>query len=157
MSDVEMPSLFQFSALDAASAVDYSKGTNVDDGVVDSPPAKVVKLNYAPSPSPLRSEKRARVLRSGASPSKDSAPKGLRSNRRLCMDQPPCDVPALKNLPAIAVTAPVIPLPAPVDIPKAQTDIPKAKVPNFDILNFVLPTFHILLHLCALEFADLHP
>ena len=106
-----MPSLFQFSAVDAASTVDYSKDSGFEDGVVDSPPAKVAKLNYAPSPSPspLRNEKHVR---------------NPRSSRRLCMDEPQIDVPAFTNVPLGLVSTPL-------DVPEALTSAPKAKVPNY--------------------------
>ena len=110
-SDVAMPSLFQFLAVDAASVVDYSKDSGFEDGVVDSPPAKVAKLNYAPSPSPspLRNEKHVR---------------NPRSSRRLCMDEPQIDVPAFTNVPLELVSTPL-------DVPEALTSPPKAKVPNY--------------------------
>jgi hypothetical protein len=126
MSDIAMLSLFQFSAVDAASAVDYSKDSGFEDGVVDSPPAKVAKLNHAPSPSPspLRNEKHVRIIDFDASPSKYSVPKAPRSTRRLCMDEPRIDVPTFTNVPVVLVSAPL-------DVPEAQTNTPNAKVPNF--------------------------
>ena len=62
VTKVTMPSLFQFSAVHVAFAVDYSKDFGFEDGVVDSPPTKVAKLNYAPStsPSPLLNKKHVR-------------------------------------------------------------------------------------------------
>ena len=111
VTDVSMPSLFQFSAVDAASAVDYSKDSGFEDGVVDSPPPKVAKLNYAPSPSPspLRNEKHVR---------------NPRSTRRLCMDEPQIDVTAFTNVPVVLVSTPL-------DVPEDQTAAPKAKVPHY--------------------------
>ena len=113
VTDVSMPSLFQFSAVDAASAVDYSKDSGFEDGVVDSPPPKVAKLNYvpspSPSPSPLRNEKHVQ---------------NPRSTRRLCMDEPQIDVPAFTNVPVVLVSTPL-------DVPEAETAVPKAKVPNY--------------------------
>jgi hypothetical protein len=111
VTDVSMPSLFQFSAVDAASAVDYSKDSGLEDGVVDSPPTKVAKLNYAPSPSPspLRNEKHVR---------------NPRSTRRLCMDEPQIDVPAFTNVPVVLVSTPL-------DVPEDQTAALKAKVPHY--------------------------
>ena len=106
-----MPSLFQFSAVDAASAVDYSKASGFEDGVVDSPPPKVAKLNYAPSPcpSPLCNEKHVH---------------NPRSTRRLRMDEPQNDVPTFTNVPIVLVSTPL-------DILEAQTNAPKTKVPNY--------------------------
>jgi hypothetical protein len=111
VTDVSMPSLFQFSAVDAASAVDYSKDSGFEDGVVDSPPPKVAKLNYAPSPSPspLRNEKHVR---------------NPRSTRRLCMDEPQIDVTAFTNVPVVLVSTPL-------DVPEDQTAALKAKVPHY--------------------------
>ena len=108
---VSMPSLFQFSAVDAASAVDYSKDSGFEDGVVDSPPPKVARLNYGPSPnpSPLRNEKHVR---------------NPRSTRRLCMDEPQIDVTAFTNVPVVLVSTPL-------DVLEDQTAAPKAKVPNY--------------------------
>ena len=110
-TEVPMPSLFQFLAVDAASAVDYSKDSEFEDGVVDSPPAKVAKLNYAPSPSPspLRNEKHVR---------------NPRSTRRLCMDGPDVDVPTFTDAPLVLVSTPL-------DVPEAQPAAPKVKVPNY--------------------------
>ena len=121
MSDVPMPSLFQFSAIDVASAVDYSKDSSFEDGVVDNPPAKVAKLKYAPSP--LRNENHVHIVDINASPSKYSVPKGPRSSRRLCMDEPRIDVPTITNVHVVFVSTPI-------DIPEAQTNTFKAKVPN---------------------------
>ena len=111
VTDVAMPSLFQFSAVDVAFAVDYSKDFGFEDGVVDNPPTKVAKLNYAPStsPSPLLNEKHAR---------------NPRSTRDLCMDEPQIDVPTFANVPIVLVSISL-------DVPKAQTNAPKAKVPNY--------------------------
>jgi len=122
VSDVEMPSLFQFSAVDAASAVDYSKNAGLEDGVVDSPPAKLGKRNY--SPSPLRNNGRALIDDMDAPPPKSSVPRAPRSSRRLCMDEHRMDVPQFTNVPPVIVPTPVI-------VPDAQTNAPKAKVPNF--------------------------
>ena len=106
-----MPSLFQFSAVDAASVVDYSKDFGFEDGLVDNPPAKVVKLNYAPSPSPspFRSEKHVR---------------NPRSTRRLCMNEPQIDVPMFMNVHVVLVSTPL-------DVPEVETTAPRAKVPNY--------------------------
>lgn len=148
-----MPSLFQFSAVDAASNVDYSKDTGLEDGVVDSPPAKVAKLNYAPSPSPspLGNEKHVRTFGIDAPPSKYSVPKGPRSSRRLCMDDPVIDIPTITNIPVVLVSAPI-------DVPEAQTNTPKAKVPNF-WPSQVFPCWFscVSAFKCVLGFSDLHP
>ena len=111
VTNVAMPSLFQFSAVDVAFAVDYSKDFGFEDGVVDNPPTKVAKLNYTPStsPSPLLNEKHAR---------------NPRSTRDLCMDEPQIDVPTFANVPIVLVSISL-------DVPKAQTNAPKAKVPNY--------------------------
>ena len=55
MSDVAMPLLFQFLVVDAASAIDYSKDSGFEDGIVDSPPAKVANSSTLHLPSPKRS------------------------------------------------------------------------------------------------------
>lgn len=57
VNDFQLPSLYQFLAVDAAFAVDYSKDVEVNNIVVDNPPAQVVNLTYALSPSPLYKEK----------------------------------------------------------------------------------------------------
>jgi hypothetical protein len=62
-----MPSLYQFSAVDAASAVDYSRDVGIEDGVVNSPPPKLHSHMRAPSPSPLSKEKRTLVRLATAS------------------------------------------------------------------------------------------
>jgi hypothetical protein len=111
VTDVSMPSLIQFSAVNAAFAVDYSKDLGFEDGVVDYPPPKVAKFNYAPSPSPslLRNEKHVR---------------NPRSTRRLCMDEPQIDVPTFTNVQVVLVSTPL-------DFLEAQTAAPKAKMPNY--------------------------
>ena len=80
-TDGAMPSLYEISALDAASAVDYSKG-NIDDGVVNSPPPKRVFVHVA-SPSPL---KKAHRPDRRLSPSRSNGPRDLVPHRRLRMD-----------------------------------------------------------------------
>ena len=93
VTKVTMPSLFQFSAVHVAFAVDYSKDFGFEDGVVDSPPTKVAKLNYAPStsPSPLLNKKHVR---------------NPWSTIRLCMDEPQIDVPTFTNVPNVLVSSP---------------------------------------------------
>ena len=91
VSDFQLPSLYQFSALDAASAVDYSKDIEVNDGVVDSPPAKVASLKYAPSPSPLCKEKRALERRRDASPPGNDGDARQGPSRRLRLEPLTCD------------------------------------------------------------------
>ena len=90
VTDVAMRSLFQFSAVDAVFIVDYSKDSGFENGIVDSTPAKVARLNYAlsPSPSPLRIEKHVR---------------NPWSTRHLCMDEPQIDVPTFTNVPLVLV------------------------------------------------------
>ena len=60
-TEFPMPSLYMFSAVDATSAVDYSRDMGIDDGVDNNPPTKLVTRAYAPSPSPLSKEKRTLV------------------------------------------------------------------------------------------------
>jgi hypothetical protein len=59
MSNVAMLSLFKVLVINVAFAVDYSKCSRFEDGVVYNPLAKLEKFNYAPTPSsfPLRNEK----------------------------------------------------------------------------------------------------
>ena len=91
-SEFELPSLYQFSAVDAASAVDYSKDAEVNLGVVDSPPARVINRTCAASPSPLIKEKRALDRPQGTPAFKDDdARQG--PSRRLRLDPLPCNVP----------------------------------------------------------------
>ena len=131
---IDTVSLMLYSAVDAASAVDYSKDAALDDGVVDSPPAKIGKRNY--DPSPLRNAKDALIDDIDAQPPNPSVPKTPRSSRRLCMDEPLLDVPLFTNVPSVLA-------PAPVDVPEARTNAPKAKVPKsssllyFSVLGFV--------------------
>ena len=137
VTNVAMPSLFQFSAVDVAFAVDYSKDFGFEDGVVDNPPTKVAKLNYAPStsPSPLLNEKHVR---------------NPRSTRRLCMDEPQTDLPTLTNVPIVFVSIPL-------DVPKAQTNTPKPRCPTIGLLKFFLDNFCVLMHYNFLGFSDFHP
>jgi len=108
--------------VDAASAVDYSKDDALDDGVVDSPPAKLGKRNY--DPSPLRNAKHARIDDIEAPTPNSSVPKTPRSSRRLCMDEPILDDPQVTNVLSVLV-------PTPLDAPEVKPNAPKAKVPNF--------------------------
>ena len=57
VADFEISSLYQFSAVDVVSAVDYSREVGIDNGVVNNPPPRLVARAYAPSPSPLSEEK----------------------------------------------------------------------------------------------------
>ena len=50
VSNVAMPSLFQFSVIDAAFAVHYSKDVELEDGVMDNPLAKVGTKIHSISP-----------------------------------------------------------------------------------------------------------
>lgn len=93
-----MPSLYHFSAVDAASAVDYSR--DVDDGVVNSPPPKRLALAYVPSPSPLSREKRTLVRLGRASTSTNDGVARRGPSRRLSMDPPPLEPAPTGSLPA---------------------------------------------------------
>lgn len=48
--------LFLCSAADAASTMDYSKGVDINEGVVDSPPSRGPHPTSMKSPSPLRTQ-----------------------------------------------------------------------------------------------------
>ena len=137
VTEVPMPSLFQFSAVDAASAVDYSKDSGFEDGVVDSPPAKVAKLNYAPSPSPspLRNEKHVR---------------NPRSTRRLCMNEPNIDVPTFTNAPLVLVSTPSMSR-------KLNPPHPRSRCPSIGLLKFLLDHLRVLVSFNFLGFSDFHP
>ena len=116
-SELPMPSLYQFSAADAASAVDYTNGRGVDDGVVDSPPAKALIRQRIPSPSPLRGNKCSQVSDEALIPSpKGPSPNCHRSNRRLCMDPKPLDAPVVVDVP----TVPLVAVDHPITLPLAS-------------------------------------
>ena len=57
VTDSQMPSLYQFSAIDVASAVDYSHDLGINDNVVNNPPPRLVTRTYTVLPSPLSKEK----------------------------------------------------------------------------------------------------
>ena len=80
-----------FSATNAASAaIDFSK-SNVDDGVVDSPPSRGLKRSPIVSPSPLRGSLcRPRSDRS-SSPIPRSSNTPHRQLYRQCVDEAPLD------------------------------------------------------------------
>ena len=90
VTEIQLPSLYQFSAVDATSTVDYSKHSQVNDGVVDSPPPKVLSLAYAPSPSPLCKEKRALERNRDISTPSDDNDVRQRPSRRLHLEPSPC-------------------------------------------------------------------
>ena len=80
-----------FSATDAASAtIDFSK-SNVDDGIVDSPPSRGLRRSLIVSPSPLRgSQCRPRSDRS-SSPTPRSSNTPHRQLYKQCADEAPVD------------------------------------------------------------------
>ena len=147
-----MPSLYHFSAVDAASAVDYSRDVGIDDGVVNSPPPKLVARAYAPSPSPLSKEKRTLVRLGHLSPSRDDGVARRGPSRRLRMEGPPSRTSPASSVPPPATSPAMVGPPrldsdplcksamvqsapdAPVDAPLLPTvprvDAPKAKVPS---------------------------
>lgn len=144
-SDLPIPSLYQFSAADAASAADYSNDPGVEDGVVNSPPAKVCGGAYAPTPSPLRGGKRMRLTGGGMSPREGSAPKCPKSSRRLCMDPTILQPAVILDVPTIAVIsvdASVAPAKAMLAPGFVRPEPPIAKVVNLTRSN-VLVSFHI--------------
>ena len=109
-----MPSLYHFSAVDAASAVDYSR--DIDDGVVNSPPPKLVARAYAPSPSPLSKEKRTLVRMGHRSPSRADGVARRGPTRRLRMEGPPCHPSPASSVPPPATS------PAMVGPPHLESD-----------------------------------
>ena len=119
-----MPSLYHFSAVDAASAVDYSRDVGIDDGVVNSPPPKLVARAYAPSPSPLSKEKRTLVRLGHLSPSRDDGVARRGPTRRLRMEGPPCHTsPAANVTPPATSTAIVGPPDAPATPPSCPPSL----------------------------------
>lgn len=146
-----MPSLYNFSAVDAASAVDYSR--DIDDGVVNSPPPISIPRSYAPSPSPLSREKRTLVRLGRASSSTDDGVIRRGPSRRLSLDPPllqpsPVEhIPPLSGLievagppPTFGGTLPSIPH-APVNTPVAAgINVPKTKVNSTP--RFFVPRRH---------------
>ena len=154
-----MPSLYLFSAVDAASAVDYSRDVGIDDGVVNSPPPKLVARTCALSPSPLSKGKRTLVRLAHSSPSRDDGIARRGPIRRLRMDASPCvpspvdsappfkapvgsfppvgdSSPLLEN--AVDPSAPVAPVVAALVDTAPHVDVAKAKVP------FLNPQKHLL-------------
>ena len=114
-----MPSLYQFSAVDAASAVDYARDVGIEDGVVNSPPPKLHSRTRAPSPSPLSKEKRT-LVRLATTSREDGVPRRGPS-RRLRMDPPAKEV--LASAPPPAKSSHVVCPPSidpPVNGPKAK-------------------------------------
>lgn len=75
-SDFPILSFYQFSTMDVASAVDYSKDTEANDKVVDTPSM------FA---SPFHNENRSQR---GHLTIQILGPKCPRSSMRFCMDQP---------------------------------------------------------------------
>ena len=120
-----MPSLYQFSAVDAASAVDYSRDAGIEDGVVNSPPPKLHSRTRAPSPSPLSKEKRTLVRLSTASMEDGVVRRG--PSRRLRMEAPAQEDLPSASAPPPANTSKVVRPPcidAPVNGPKAKVRLP---------------------------------
>ena len=168
-----MPSLYLFSAVDAASAVDYSRELNIDDGVVNSPPPKLVARAYAPSPSPLSKEKRTHVRLAHSSPSRDDGITRRGPIRRLRMDAsprvpspvhsaPPFKAPVV-FCPPVGISSPVVenavdpPAPvAPVVAALVDTvprvDVPKAKVPFLNPQNHLLSLAMLVFYLYVRSF-----
>lgn len=178
VTDFQMPSLYHFSAVDAASAVDYSRDVGIDDGVVNSPPPPLVARAYAPSPSPLSKEKRTLVRLGHLSPSKDDGVTRRGPSRRLRMEGPRCHTSPADSVPPPATSSAIVGPPrldspppsniaivpsapdAPVDAPLVPTvprmDVPKAKVPSSTLNPF--PAFAFLVfRLRAVLFTSAHP
>jgi len=123
-TDFRVPSLYLFSALDAASAVDYSRGTGIEDGVVNSPPPKLHSRVLAPSPSPLSKEKRTTIRL--ATPSRDDGVARRGPSRRLCMEGPAREPSRATSAPSPANSSQVdrpLCIDPPVDVPKAKVHL----------------------------------
>ena len=165
-----MPSLYHFSAVDAASAVDYSRDLDIDDDVVNSPPPILLSRSYAPSPSPLSREKRTLVRLGRASSSVEDGVIRRGPSRRLSMDLPilpPSPVVHVAHPPVLsAVVVPPTSIPASVpsmfDAPVPNTvtpdvDKPKPKV-NLTPLFFVAsPLLFIVLRIFTAQFTGARP
>ena len=106
--DSHIPSLYQFSAADAALVVDYSRDVAIDDGVVNRLPPRVVIRVYAPLPSPLFKEKRMVVRLRHVSPSRGDtiARRGL--SHRFRMEAPQCDPSPVNSVPPPANSSTII-------------------------------------------------
>ena len=149
-----MPSLYQFSAADAASAVDYSKCPEVEDGVVNSPPAKVFGRAYVPAPSPLRGTKDVPLACGGISPRGGSALKCPKSSRRLCMDPTvlqPIDVLEVPAVVAVSVHASVAPAQTVLAPVSMRLEPPTGKVVNLTpcLSTSILRLHFFILSLCS--------
>lgn len=137
-TDGTVPSLYQFSVVDAASAIDYSKG-DLEAGVVNSPPAKRFPLRVS-SPSPLKLRERPNML---LSPNRCSGDKSLVPNRRLRMDiedhvQNPSSL--LDNGPPVQHASPSEPV-----LVGAESDKPTPEVLRLSLVVHLLPSLHFLL------------
>src|SRR6202048_4673353 len=115
VTDFQMPSLYHFSAVDAASAVDYSR--DINDGVVNSPPPKLVARTYAPSPSPLSKEKRTLVRMGHLSPSRADGVARRGPTRRLRMEGPLCHPSPASSVPPPATSPAMVGPPPPGSAP----------------------------------------
>ena len=96
-----------FSATNAAlAAIDFSK-SNVDDGVVDSPPSRGLRRSPIVSPSPLRgSQCRPRSDRS-SSPTPRSSNTPHRQLYKQCADEAPLDAAVLVQVGCATAAVPV--------------------------------------------------
>ena len=154
-SNFRMPSLYQFSAVDAASAVDYSRDVGIEDGVVNSPPPKLHSRARAPSPSPLSKEKRTLVRL--ATTSREDGVHRRGPSRRLRMEAPAQEALTSASAPPPANSSHVIRPPC-IDPP---VNGPKAKVQFLLLPKHLsrrwcncLPCLHSLV---AAMFTNVHP
>ena len=110
-SNFNIPSLYQFSIVNAASIVDHSKDPGVEDGVVDNaPPPPTPGQGYGlclrSIPFSLCNKKGMHVLGVDTLMSRVSVPKGPRLNMCHCMDQTPKPYPNDQSSQVIEVALP---------------------------------------------------
>ena len=96
-----------FSATDAASAaIDFSK-SNVDDGVVDSPPSRGLRRSPIVSPSPLRGSLCRPHFDRSFSPTPRSSNTPHRQLYKQCVDEAPLDAAVHVQVGCATATVPV--------------------------------------------------
>lgn len=139
MSDVVMPSLFQFLVV-ASSIVNYSKDAKVEDGVVDNllPCLWTSPLLHPPLPSTMRS---MFVLLTRTRCCPNTPPPRVQDRTCALHGLTPCDVPVFANVPTIPiihVSVLIEPIMLAWVAGSIHIDVPKAKMLTFVMFEFSL-------------------
>ena len=136
--DLQIPSLYQFSTVDATSAVDYFRDVDINDGVLNNLPPKIVACTYTPLPSLLSKDRQMLVRLGHVSPSRDDVVNRHGLSQHLRMEAPWCDLSPVDSVLPPANLSAIVSLPC-LDSPQLLNNATIQSTPDAPLDALVMP------------------